>query len=422
VAVAVELREAARKPISGLGPEQAWAVVMAAVERVLHLKVALVLLRDELCRNLAPRRIHEPDARIPLRVLGEPRLGVRSHALRHEVRQKVPRARVARHESLVHHDVGIEDLPGLRMHARGADRVAHIAVGPEHEVVARILRVLVHVRTGSRILLVHLDRAVDADLLERLVPREDAVAHVAAVADRHRVLDVEDDRLLRRAQLQRRIGLLDLPSVDVAHEGILLCGLAHVLVGRGEVADPLIREARLVARVLGDLGDRVGDRGEPPACDRHLVAELHIARESLGLGHFHQAWVHAADASAEERRRAPAEDVGEVDHVAAARTDADDRCLEEHPVSEHSVATALALLVARGAHGKVGLNERQLLSEALEGSVLVAELHACLVDAARDGVGEEEEPLLDVLGKFREQVGRGLVAPKAEETADAIQV
>ena len=73
-----------------------------------------------------------------------------------------------------------------------------VIVEPTHEVVAHILRILVHVCAGHFILLVNLNRAVDTDLLEGDIPLENAFLHVPTIAHGNRVLDVVDDRFLRR--------------------------------------------------------------------------------------------------------------------------------------------------------------------------------------------------------------------------------
>ena len=68
-------------------------------------------------------------------------------------------------------------------------------------------RVVVHVaRVPGRIirLLADFDRVVEAGLLERLVPFEDAVADRLAILERNRLLEPEDDRLLRRRDVGRR--------------------------------------------------------------------------------------------------------------------------------------------------------------------------------------------------------------------------
>ena len=117
-----------------------------------------------------------------------------------------------------------------------------------------------------------LDRVAEADLLERLVPLEDALLDVGAILVRHGVLDPPDDLLLGR----RELGFL---GSDFSSRQRLICRtkvvsgfvLAEVLDGAEEVADAVVGQAGLVAAV-GQLHQAVVDDERDPAAVDHGVA------------------------------------------------------------------------------------------------------------------------------------------------------
>ena len=71
------------------------------------------------------------------------------------------------------------------------------------------------------LLIADLDGVDEADLLEGLVPFQDALPDVLAVLAGHRPLDPEDDRLLGRRFLGRGLLLFQVPAGDVVHVGRL---------------------------------------------------------------------------------------------------------------------------------------------------------------------------------------------------------
>ena len=94
----------------------------------------------------------------------------------------------------VEDDVGVENLAGRRIHARRAHRKAGAGRDPAERVVVDVFRI----PSGVVGLLANFDRVVEAGLLEGLVPFQNAVANRLAILERNRLLEPEDDRLLRR--------------------------------------------------------------------------------------------------------------------------------------------------------------------------------------------------------------------------------
>jgi len=101
-----------------------------------------------------------------------------------------------------------------------------------------------------------------ASLLEGRVPGLESLADRLPIAKRHRLLDPGNDRLLRRRDRRRGIGLFKVPAVDVADESILIHLLGEVLESRDEVAHTVVGEPRSVG-ILRQETQRIvdGDRG-----------------------------------------------------------------------------------------------------------------------------------------------------------------
>ena len=369
----------------------------------------------------ALRGKRQPHPGIPVRVKIEPgqRLGPESFH-RRLGNEQLPGLHPAADEPLVHDDVGIEDLAGEGIDPAGADGEAHAGVGPEHEVVAGVLGVLLHVGLGAGVLLVDLDGVEDAHLLKGLVPLEHALPHPAPIAHRRGVLEVEDDGLLGRAQLELGVGLLQLPPVDVPHPGRVRSGLADVAVRRREVAHASVRLSRLVASVLGQRADRVVKRANSPALKRQLEGQLDVLGERLGLGDRGQLGVGAAGVAAEELGRLPHQQSVHVDHRAAFRSLGDDGHVQDDAVGENPLPAHLRLAVAGGAHRNVGLDEGQALVVALPFRIGVAVLHARGPDAAGDGVGDEEALVLEAAGQLGQHLPVLLADPDGVEAGLAV--
>ena len=350
----------------------------------------------------------------------EPLDGLGSEALHLGVRDlSIPGVHPAADEALVHDDVGVEDLTGLGMDAAGTDRETHVRVGPADEVVPSVLGILVHVGLGGRILLVDDDGVVETDFLKRVVPLQDGVADPAAVADRNRVLDVEHDRLLRRADLQLGIGLLQMPAIDVSLPGGVGTRISDVLHTRREVADSIVGESRLVRAAGRNLRDRVVElrelRGSPAG--GHLEAELHVSGERLGLHDLHQSGVRTGRGPPEEGTCTLHEERVQIDHGAAAGSHRHDGHLGDHPVGEDAVRRILALLVSGGDRRVVGFDESEPLSESLPLRVLVTDLDGGHRRTAGDRPREEEFLLLEVARQLGDDLLRLVVSPQAVEAA-----
>ena len=222
-------------------------------------------------------------ARIPLGMLLEPGECFRRETLHCDAREDfVELLPVMANPAVGQNNVGVENLAGQRVDPARADGGADIVVEPADKVVPGILWILLHVRAGGGVLVVNLNGIGQADFIVGLVPHQDALANPAAVAHRRGVLDVENDRVLHRADLELGVGLLEVPAVDVAGLLLLVGVLAEVGVAGGEVAHPLIGQARLVGLVRDDRTDRVVPRLEHAVGRRHGEGQLDVARERLG--------------------------------------------------------------------------------------------------------------------------------------------
>ena len=178
-------------------------------------------------------------------------------------------------------DVGVKNLTSERMRAARPDGGGDIVVEPTHEVETHIFWILVHVRARDFVLLIDLNRAVNAYFCESDVPLQDAFLHIAAIADRNRVLDVVDDWFLRWRERELWIALLEIPTIDVARCVGLGAIEAEVAISREEVADAIICNTRLVARVFWQHRDRVMHDLETTCVVRRFDGDFEILREAL---------------------------------------------------------------------------------------------------------------------------------------------
>ena len=167
-----------------------------------------------------------------------------------------------REEVGVEDDVGVENLPGVRIHAAGPIAKPALRGDPAERVVVDVFRIPV----GVVGLLADLDRVDEAGLLEGLVPFQDAVADRLAILERDRLLDPEDDRLLGRRELGRRIGLLQVPAIDVADELVAVALASRSPSRRSGSSRRGRRPGAADSRCVGNLADRVVD------VDRHAAA------------------------------------------------------------------------------------------------------------------------------------------------------
>src|SRR5206468_3578489 len=146
-------------------------------------------------------------------------------------------------------------------------------------------RVVAHVGVVPIGVIGHLlyhDRVLDADLLEGRIPGEKALTHRITVLYGNSVIDPEDDWLLRRRQLRRRVRLFQVPSVDVANGRIVLRVVVEALEIRLEVPDSSVERARLEA-VIDEREDRIAHakRQAPWICLARLVCSSAAAREVI---------------------------------------------------------------------------------------------------------------------------------------------
>ena len=249
----------------------------------------------------AHRRVGQAHARIPLRVFLQPSERLRRKALHSDTRQDLVELHpVMTNPAVGQNNIGVENLASQRVDPAWPDGSANVVIEPTHEVVPGILWILLHVRTGGGVLVVNLDGVGQADFLVRLVPHQDALAHPAAVAHRRSVLDIKDDRVFNRADLELGIGLLEMPAVDVADFLLVIGVLAEVGVAGGEVAHALIGNAWLVGLARDDRTDRVVQRLEYAVASRRGEGQFNVARERLSGANLRKPCVVASPFAAEK--------------------------------------------------------------------------------------------------------------------------
>ena len=270
---------------------------------------------------------------------------------------------------------------------------------------------------GVGVLLVDLHGIHDADFLEGVVPFENPIANPPSVPDRDGVLDVEHDGLLRRAHLEARIGLLEMPPIDVTLPRRIGRGITKILDAGGEVTDPVVRLAGSVSGVAGNRRDGVVELRESTAAERHLIAELDVLREGLGLLDGHEPGVRATGHTTEEAGRLIDEEAVQIDDRSTTRTHRENRDFEDDAVREDSLRRILTLLVTGRDDREVGLDQRESLAESLPLRILIAGLNGRSLNTGRDGPGEEEVLLLEVPRQLRKRLLGLLVDPESIETA-----
>ncbi len=198
---------------------QTQAVHLAGATNQTVVLVITQKLRIDLCNRMASHRQHrlslnfasdlsptcwrgQSNARIPARVLTQPRECFSTEALHRDGRKNlVELVEEVTNPAVRQDDVGIENLAGHRVNSAGADGRADVVVQPANEVVPDVFRIKLHVPTGLSVLVINFDRVQETDLFVSLVPVLDALRHPAAVTHRHGVLEDERDWLNRRAEL-----------------------------------------------------------------------------------------------------------------------------------------------------------------------------------------------------------------------------
>ena len=229
------------------------------------------------------RGMSQANPRIPLGMSLEPSECLRRKSFHGNVRHNfVELLPVMANPAVGQNNVGVENLAGQWVDTARPDGGADVVVEPADKVVPGILGILLHVRSSGGVLVVDLDGVGQADLLVGLVPHQDALANPAAVAHRRGVLDVENDRVLDRADLELGVGLLEMPAVDVADLLLLVDVLAEVGVACSEVAHPLVGQAWLIGLVRDYRTDRVVQCLEYAIGRRRGEGQFNVARERLG--------------------------------------------------------------------------------------------------------------------------------------------
>ena len=157
-------------------------------------------MHNLLANEIALSWLSQTNPRIPVGMLHIPRkFFCRStfhNQFRHDVGELILKST---NPTIGQNDIRIKDLTRFRIHAAWSDRSADVVVQPANEVIANVFRILFHVLTGFTVLLTNFDRVDDSNFSKRFVPVQDAFANKTTIANRSRVLDVENDRLFRRA-------------------------------------------------------------------------------------------------------------------------------------------------------------------------------------------------------------------------------
>ena len=165
----------------------------------------------------------------------------------HVVRREAARTAA---KDVAHADVGVEDFAGARVTVARADGKADVRPGEPAD--GRMRRVHV-VPVGIVGLLLGLNRVLEADLLEGLVPLQDAGLDRLAVLGGDVLVHPVDDGLHRLGQRRARVLLLQAPAGHQVHARVGLQVVAEVAVALHEMTQarvghgarrPAVRAAR----------------------------------------------------------------------------------------------------------------------------------------------------------------------------------
>ena len=143
-------------------------------------------------------------------------------------------------EAVVKKDVRIENFARLRVDPRGADGKAGLRCDPAEEVVIDVFRIDVFFVLFVVAGLLDVDRVIVAELLEGLVPLENALSNVRPQILGNGVFDIELDWLDRGRDGAFRRFLLEVPAVDVADKVLVVFLVREVLPHREEVAHAVV--------------------------------------------------------------------------------------------------------------------------------------------------------------------------------------
>ena len=125
--------------------------------------------------------------------------------------------------------VAVDHLAGQRVGPQARHGIGHVGRDPAEGAVVDVLGVEL---VAPFLLPADRQGVADADLLERLVPLEDARLDERPVLVRDRALDVPDELLLGGRELGLVVRLLDPPAVDLADEVRVGVVRAEVLATR----------------------------------------------------------------------------------------------------------------------------------------------------------------------------------------------
>ena len=196
------------------------------------------------------------------------------------------------HDVVVELDVGLENLPRARVVHVGAGRVLDRRRQPANDRIAGVLGAPVGVLLDRR-RLARDDRVAEPGLLERRLPRLDALPHVRHPLRGGRGVDPEGDGGHRIGQRLVRLLLLQPPAGDVAPARRAVLVAAVVYLPHREIADPLVEQARH-HRLVGQP-DHAVVQHHRRAARPHAAAEHHPrpvagggrGRRGVGMGGPH---------------------------------------------------------------------------------------------------------------------------------------
>ncbi len=224
----------------------------------------------------------QTDTRIPVWMLRIPSQRFRRSAFHHQLWHDVAELVLKSSNPTVgQNDVRVKDFTCLWINTARSDRGTDVIVQPANEVVSNVFWIFIHVSTRLAVLLADLDRIGDTNVFERFVPVQNAFANKAAIANWRRVFDVENDRLLGRAQSKIRIPFFQMPAVDVTNFRFIFLVLSVVAVLSLKVSNSLVGFTWLEAVRAFDFADRKVQRLQHAVVHWHFVSDFDVLGESF---------------------------------------------------------------------------------------------------------------------------------------------
>ena len=282
-------------------------------------------------------------------------------------------------------DVGIQNLSCKRIDAARSNCRSDIVIQPSNEVIIYVFRILVHVCTGSSVLVVHFDCVRDSNFLEGLVPCKDSVFHPAAISNWRGVLDVEHDGFLRRTDCDFWIGLFKVPAVDEPHAGLSIAIFREVCVACRKEPDSLIRHSWLVAAGGSEFADGKVQLLELTCWPWNFECNFDIAFECLGRSDRKQSQSGrgsnasvATAAAGKQARRISEQHAVEVDDGAAGRANCHDWHVQQDSVCKQPLDRRSRFAVTNCSGADLWLNQCQSLVESTPIYIGVSILEPCV--------------------------------------------